>query len=265
MVCRGSERQTFAAFHYDPCYAQEYAVNQWLASTGRSTVISVNYRSGTGYGHAFRNCKGCMGNGAKEYDDIRQAAIELARRAEVDSGRIGVWGLSYGGLNVLQAIARDSALFAAGVSIAGMFNWISASRYTTDTGNPMYNGEVQPAFSNGGWRSLPTGPMPHLATPDWSSTVNAYLSTAFESSPVSSVSKMTSPLLLVQGDADEEVDFEELIGCVRALRLHGIEPEVMVVPDEVHGLGRYSNQMKAYAVMTTFFDRHLNMSLRVLQ
>ena len=48
--------------------------------------------------------------------------------ASVDPKKVGIWGLSYGGLNVLQAIARDSDMFAAGVSIAGIFNWISASR-----------------------------------------------------------------------------------------------------------------------------------------
>ena len=73
---------------------------------------------------------------------------------------------------------------------------------------------------------------------------------------------MSSPLLLVQGDADEEVDFEELIGCVRALRSHGIAPEVMVVPDEVHGLGRYPNQLDAYAAMALFFEKHLLSGMR---
>ena len=44
----GSERQSFPAFHFSPCYAQQYAVNQWLAQRHHYTVLSINYRSGVG-------------------------------------------------------------------------------------------------------------------------------------------------------------------------------------------------------------------------
>merc|ERR1719331_3474255 len=104
----GSERQFFAAFHFSPAYAQQYAVNQWLAARANMTVISVNYRSGVGYGPAFRLCDGCMSDGGREYEDVRSAALWLRNQSAVDEGRVGVWGLSYGGLNALQAIARDS-------------------------------------------------------------------------------------------------------------------------------------------------------------
>ena len=53
----GSERQVFAAFHFSPVYAQQYAINQWLSATRNITVISVNYRSGVGYGPKFRLCE----------------------------------------------------------------------------------------------------------------------------------------------------------------------------------------------------------------
>ena len=47
------------------------------------------------------------------------------------------------------------------------------------------------------------------------------------------------------------------MGCVRALRARGIEPEVVVVPDESHGLGAYSNQVHGYELSRDFFERHL--------
>ena len=58
----------------------------------------------------------------KEYEDVRAGALWLRERmgAEV---QIGIKGLSYGGLNTLQAIARDSGLFAAGAANAPVFNW----------------------------------------------------------------------------------------------------------------------------------------------
>jgi dipeptidyl aminopeptidase/acylaminoacyl peptidase len=65
------------------------------------------------------------------------------------------------------------------------------------------------------------------------------------------------PLLLTLGDADEEVSFEETVGCVRALRNFGVEPETLVVPDESHGIGAYSNQLVAHEAMLDFFIRKL--------
>lgn len=143
----GSERQTFAAFHFGPVYAQQYAYNQYLAVEQGMHVLSVNYRSGVGYGAAFRLCDACMSFGAAEYGDVRTAGLalggrwptspplgQLLRRA-VDPSRVGIWGISYGGLNALQAVARDShTVWAAAVSNAGIFNWISELRYFTDSG-----------------------------------------------------------------------------------------------------------------------------------
>ena len=77
-----------------------------------------------------------MSRGGAEYADVRAAALHLGEtnRTAVDPHRIGVWGISYGGLNALQAVTRDPDVFAAGVSGAGIFNWVSELRYFTDTG-----------------------------------------------------------------------------------------------------------------------------------
>jgi dipeptidyl aminopeptidase/acylaminoacyl peptidase len=67
--------------------------------------------------------------------------------------------------------------------------------------------------------------------------------------------------LLVQGDADEEVDFQETIGVVRALRNLGRGDnvvEAMVFPDEAHGLATYAHQLRAQMASLDFFQRHLN-------
>ena len=66
------------------------------------------------------------------------------------------------------------------------------------------------------------------------------------------------------GDADEEVDFEEIVGAVRGLRRFGLSPEVMVVPDESHGLGAYRHQVEAYLRTASFFDEHLAPPVRKL-
>ena len=172
-----------------------------------------------------------MSRGAAEYADVA-AAARVLRGLNASSPplrgavrRLGAWGVSYGGLNALQAVARDSRLFDAAVSSAGIFNFVSALRYATDTGGKSYDADVQPPFA-AAWRALRTGPMPHLAAPDWPARVSARTAAAWESSPASRVEAMRSPLLLIHGDADEEVPFDETVGCVRQLRELGVEPEV---------------------------------------
>jgi len=252
----GSERQMYAAFHYDSCYAQEYAANQWLTMRG-AAVLSVNYRSGTGYGHSFRVCEDCMARGAAEYLDVRQAALQLRRTEGVAADRLGIWGLSYGGLNAEQACARDSGLFKVCVAIAGMFNWVSAGRYFTDTGGAVYDADLQPLLP-GGFRTLRTGPGPAWAGPGWLDRVQDLQALMLESSPAGHVENLTSPMLLIHGDADEEVAFQETVGAVRAVRALGRNNvQALAFPDEAHGLAAYSHQLQSLQAMGDFLFDHL--------
>ena len=118
----GSRRQMLLGYHYMHFYHMAYAMNQYFANKGY-VVLSVNYRSGIGYGREFRNAPGRGRAGNTEYRDIRAAGEYLRDRADVDPDRIGLWGLSYGGILTAQGLARDSDLFAAGVDIAGVHLW----------------------------------------------------------------------------------------------------------------------------------------------
>ncbi len=118
----GSRRQMLLGYHYMHFYHMAYAMNQYFANKGY-VVLSVNYRSGIGYGREFRNAPGRGRLGNTEYRDIRAAGEYLRDRDDVDPARIGLWGLSYGGILTAQGLARDSDLFAAGVDIAGVHLW----------------------------------------------------------------------------------------------------------------------------------------------
>ena len=118
----GSRRQMLVGYHYMHFYHMAYAMNQYFANKGY-VVLSVNYRSGIGYGREFRNAPGRGGRGNTEYRDIKAAGEYLRDRDDVDAARIGLWGLSYGGILTAQGLARDSDLFAAGVDIAGVHLW----------------------------------------------------------------------------------------------------------------------------------------------
>ena len=115
----GPSRQMMLGYHYMDFYATAYAVNQWLASQGY-VVMSVNYRSGIGYGKSFRMAPNTGGRGNSEYRDVIAAGRYLQTRPDVDPSRIGIWGLSYGGILTAQALARNSDVFVAGVDMAGV-------------------------------------------------------------------------------------------------------------------------------------------------
>ena len=118
----GPQRQMLLGWHYMDYYANDYATNQYLASRG-FIVLSVNYRLGIGYGHAFHFDAQGGARGASEYQDVLAGARLLQQRPDVDAARIGIWGGSYGGYLTALALGRNSDVFAAGVDIHGVHNW----------------------------------------------------------------------------------------------------------------------------------------------
>jgi len=115
----GPVRQMLLGYHYRYVYHQFYAANEWLASQGY-VVMSINYRSGVGYGSSFQNAPRTAQRGNSEYQDVVAGAEYLRSRPDVDAKRIGIYGLSYGGLLTAQALARNSDIFALGVDYAGV-------------------------------------------------------------------------------------------------------------------------------------------------
>jgi dipeptidyl aminopeptidase/acylaminoacyl peptidase len=121
----GPIRQMLLGYHYMHFYHVAYAVNQWLASRGY-VVMSINYRSGIGYGKSFRTAPNTGGRGNAEYQDVLAGGKYLQTRPDVDPNRIGIWGLSYGGVLTAQALARNSDIFKVGVDLAGVHLWGSS-------------------------------------------------------------------------------------------------------------------------------------------
>lgn len=118
----GPGRQMLLGYHYMFFYHMAYAMNQYFANKGY-VVISVNYRSGIGYGRDFRMAPNRGAQGSSEYQDVYAAAKYLQSRPDVDPERIGLYGLSYGGLLTAMGLSRNSDIFKAGVDIAGVHLW----------------------------------------------------------------------------------------------------------------------------------------------
>jgi len=142
----GPRRQMLLGYHYMHFYHMAYAINQYFASQGYVT-ISVNYRSGIGYGAEFRTAPETGGRGNSEYQDVLAAGEYLRDRADVDPERIGLWGLSYGGILTAQGLARNSDIFSAGVDLAG----VHLRGNTIDEGDISYTSSAISAIDT--WRS----------------------------------------------------------------------------------------------------------------
>jgi dipeptidyl aminopeptidase/acylaminoacyl peptidase len=225
----GSRRQMLLGWNYSSYYSNAYAFNQHLASKGY-VVLAVNYRSGIGYGMAFREALNYGAAGASEYNDVLGAGRYLASRRDVDPKRIALWGGSYGGFLTAMGLARNSNMFAAGVDFHGVHDWNVGIR----TFVPSYNTLENPRDSL----------------------------LAFRSSPLASMKTWRSPVLVIHGDDDRNVSFTETVTLVEQLRDRGVEVEQLVFPDEVHGFLRYASWVDAYRAASDFLDRKLGVKGR---
>lgn len=207
----GPIRQMLLGYHYMHFYHIAYAVNQWLASQGY-IVMSVNYRSGIGYGKSFRMAPNTGGRGNAEYQDVVAGGKYLQSRAEVDPERIGIWGLSYGGVLTSQALARNSDIFKVGVDMAGVHLWGSS---------------LDPA------------------------------NVSYQSSTIGAIDGWKSPVLLVHGDDDRNVQFSQTTGLVQLLRAHHVPYEVIVYPDDTHETLLHMRWINTFNRLDEFLGRYL--------
>ncbi len=205
----GPQRQMLLGWHYLSFYHVFYGVNQWLVSQGY-IVMSVNYRSGVGYGRAFRQAPEVGARGNSEYRDVLAAAKWLYARPDVDQQKFGIWGLSYGGLLTAEALARNSDMFKLGIDLAGVH---------------LEGSSLDPA------------------------------STSYKASSISEIDKWKSPVLLIQGDDDRNVNFAQMVGLVQLLRARNVYHELIVFPDDVHETLLHSRWLYTFDRMEAFMNK----------
>jgi dipeptidyl aminopeptidase/acylaminoacyl peptidase len=220
----GSRRQMLLGFNYGQYYSNAYALNQYFASKGY-IVISLNFRSGIGYGLNFREAENYGATGASEFNDVIGAGLYLKSRDDVDAKKITLWGGSYGGFLTAMGLSRASDLFACGVDIHGVHDWNEGIRNFV----PSYVPEKMPDFK----------------------------SLAFRSSPEHTVDGWKSPVLFIHGDDDRNVNFTETVRMAALLRKKNVYFEQLVFPDEVHNFLLHKNWVKAYEATFDFIDRML--------
>ncbi len=207
----GPQRQMMPAYHYMQFYHWAYGINQWLASQGY-IVMSINYRLGIGYGRSFRAAANAGAAGNSEYQDVVAGGKYLQSRPDVDPNRVGIWGLSYGGLLTSQALARNSDIFKAGVDLAGVH---------------LQGSSLDPE------------------------------ALSYKSSTISAIDGWKSPVLLIQGDDDRNVAFQQMTGLIQLLRQRDVYYELIVFPDDVHESLLHSRWIYTLGRMETFLHKFL--------
>ena len=224
----GPPRQMMLGWSYMDYYTHAYAMNQYYAAHGY-TVLSVNYRLGIGYGYDFQHPAGGGPRGSSEYQDVLAGGRYLQTVTGVDPSRVGIWGGSYGGLLTALALGRNSDVFKAGVDFHGVHDW---SRVLAEE-------EAAPVlrFEQGDRAAM--------------------TEQAFRASPSSDVSKWTSPVLLIQGDDDRNVRFNETIDLENRLAAKGAPFEELVIPNEIHGFLRWTSWRQADEAAVDFLGRKL--------
>ena len=222
--------QNYDGWHIQRNYAVYYSFHQYLLQQGY-VVFSPDYRGSIGYGSKWRSAV-YMDVGGKDAEDASRAGEYLATLPYIDRNRIGVWGLSYGGFFTLIAVTRHPQLFRSAVDVAGVVDY---RMYYADP----YHGD---------WTAS------RIGTPDQNPQVYD------NASPLSHISELQRPLLILHGTADINVPFIESVRLIdEALKKKkGDLISFMMYPGEFHYFSREQILGDAWRRVDRFFAETLH-------
>jgi dipeptidyl aminopeptidase/acylaminoacyl peptidase len=216
----GPESQTRAAFN---------PVLHFFNQKGYA-VLAPNVRGSSGYGTAYMN----LDNTTKRMDsvkDLAYAAYWVRDRKKGDPRRLAVYGGSYGGFMVLAAVTNYPELWAAGIDVVGICNFVT---FLEKTG-PYRRAHREAEYGN----------------------LREHRKFLEEISPIRKVDRIKCPMMVIHGANDPRVPIDEAEQIVAALKKRKVPVEYLRYEDEGHGLARLKNRLHAFPKMADFLDRHL--------
>jgi dipeptidyl aminopeptidase/acylaminoacyl peptidase len=220
MVHGGPESQYRPYFNF----LAHYLVHQGYA------VLAPNVRGSTGYGNAYSH----LDDVEKRMDsvaDLAYAAHWLRSQPRIDAHRIAIYGGSYGGFMVLSALTTYPELWAAGVNIVGISNFVTFLENTSSYRRAHRESEY--------------GSLAHHR--DFLETI----------SPLNQAQKISVPLMVIHGANDPRVPLSEAEQLVDVLSKRDVTAEFLVFEDEGHGIAKLKNKLVAYTAVGNFLNRVL--------
>ena len=204
-------------------------VKQYLLAHGYA-VFEPNVRGSTGYGRAYTH----LDDVEKRTDavaDVRAAVEWLADHDAVDGDRVVAKGGSYGGFMVLAALTEYPELWAAGVDIVGIANFVTFLENT------------------GSWRR-------ELREAEYGS-VEADRELLEDISPINDIEAIEAPLFVLHGANDPRVPVGEAEQIADRAAEQGVPVRKLIFEDEGHGITKLENRIEAYAGVVEFLDEHV--------
>jgi len=192
--------------------------------------IAPNPRGSTGYGIAFQKAN-YQDLGGGDLQDEVYAAKFLQTTGYVDGKKIGITGGSYGGYMTLIALTKTPDVWAAGVELFGIINWMTMLQHSDPQlqeyeksllGDPVKDRKVYEADS-----------------------------------PITYIHQLKAPLLVLQGENDPRVPKEEADQIVQLLKADGKTVDVHYYPNEGHGFEKRENQIDSIRRTIEWFDKYL--------
>jgi len=211
------------------------AYAQFLANRGYA-VLQMNFRGSTGYGKKFLDA-GNRQWGDKMQDDITWGVKYLISKGIVDPHRVGIMGGSYGGYATLAGVTFTPDLYACAISIVGPSSLLTLLN------------SIPPYWEAG--RKIFHLRMGDPTNPEGEAQLK-------RQSPLYSVDKIKTPLMVVQGANDPRVKKAESDQIVYAMNQAKIPVQYICAPDEGHGFARPVNNMAFLAAAEKFFADYLS-------
>lgn len=223
--------------HGGPWARDEWGYNpyhQWLANRGYA-VLSVNFRSSTGFGKSFINA-GNLEWGRKMQDDLTDAVKWAVKEKIAKGDKVAIMGGSYGGYATLAGLTFTPEVYACGVDIVGPSNLVTLLKSIPPYWKPMldvFATRVGDYRTESGEKLLQ------------------------ERSPLTFVDRIGRPLLIGQGANDPRVKQAESDQIVEAMHKKQIPVTYVLFPDEGHGFAKPENRIAFNAVAEAFLAQHL--------
>jgi dipeptidyl aminopeptidase/acylaminoacyl peptidase len=203
---------------------------QWFAANNYA-VLAVNYRGSAGRGAKFS--KSIWADwGHYEVEDLQATVDEVVKMGVADPNKLGVGGWSYGGILTDYMIASDNR-FKAATSGAGTA--FTVAFYGTDQYIIQYDYEIGPPWDPKAWETYQKISYPFLHA-----------------------DRIKTPTLFLGGERDFNVPVQGGQQMYQALRSLKIDTQLVIYPNEFHGITRPSYVRDRYERYLAWYESHIN-------